>query len=134
VVCVNDNLDENVQSLHGGLGYRDQTAVSVVDHEIAVQSLGSVIIDTAGSVGDVSQNDNSATTKPFKNFSQKCREQLKTLGQLESHALCVLFPDLPNGLEDLEIVITGQETGGVLQLGVLKDFGGDLVEQSGVDY
>ena len=54
---VDADVDEDVEGFDLGYVYGDETAVGVVDEEITAHGSRGVVVDAAGSVGDVAHDE-----------------------------------------------------------------------------
>jgi hypothetical protein len=103
--------------------------MSIVDDQVTGQLPGGEVVDAAGPIGDIPQDDHlRAASEANKQLSQQGRETLESLRELQGHSTCTLLLDLPDTFMHFKVVIWGKAMQDGVEGGILQDFAGYGVE------
>lgn len=93
--------------------YRNKAAVAVVNKEIGAQGGGGEVVDAAGAVGDVSEDeDGGDVSEGGEDVGDGEGVEEEALGELEGHALGAHGEYAPHRFVDFEGVVGRQEGDG----------------------
>ena len=128
---VDADVDKDVEGLDLGDIDGDEAAVGVVDEQVAAESAGSVIINAAGAVGNVTHDQGlDARAELDEDVGDGGGEEEQALGHLEGDLFGAQGADAVDGLGDLKAVVGGQQRNGRLEVGILSNLLGDLVQEA----
>ena len=121
---------ENVENLDLGDVDGHKTQVRVVDDEVAVERPGRVVVDAAGAVRHVAHDNGLNLAKLLQNVRNHQRVNEKPFGHLERHARRAVLADVPHALVDLKVVVGRQKLDAFVEVWVVQNVLGDLVEHT----
>lgn len=76
--------------------------MTIVNEHITTESFGREIIDAAGTVCDIPQNDGFSLCELFDQITESASPHSQTFGQLEGYARDGMLANVPNGFVDFE--------------------------------
>lgn len=126
-IDVNGDVDEDVEAGDGGDVDRDEAAVAVVDEEVGAKRGGGEVVDAAGAVGDVAEDE--AVRGPAEGGDDVGEGEgihKEALGELEGDARRGRGANAPDALVDFEVVVGREEGYRGVEVGVVEDGVWDL--------
>lgn len=125
---VDCDLDEDVEHGDGGGIDGDEAAVAEVHEEVDVERARGEVVDAAGAVGDVAEDEAVGDGgEGGEDVGDDERVHEEALRELESDAGGVRGARAPDDFVDLEIVVGWEEGDGGVERGVVEEGVGDLV-------
>lgn len=122
MVDVDFDVDEDVEARDGGGIDGDEAAVTVVNEEIGAEGEGGEVVDAAGAVGDVAEDEAVGNGgEGGEDVGEDKRVHEEALGELEGDALGSRGEDAPDALVDLEVVVGRENGDGGVEKRVVED-------------
>lgn len=116
------DVDEDVEAGDGGGVDGDQAAVAVVDEEVGAEGGGRKVVNAAGAVGDIAEDEalgDGGEGGEYVGEDQGVHEE--AFRQLEGDALGVGGTNPPDALVDLKVVVGGEQGDGGVERCVFED-------------
>ena len=88
---------------------RTEARMTVVDHHIAAEGPGSVVVDAAGAVGDVAHDHALGAAEALDDIDNRTTVHEQSLRHLQRHPARPVLLDLRDRLGDLEAVVRREE-------------------------
>lgn len=126
---VDADVDEDVEGGEAGGGDRDEAGVAVVDEEVGLECGGSEVVEAAGAVGGVGEDEDvfGAGGGGAENVGEREGVHKEAIRELEGNTAGRRGDDAVDGLVDLEVVVEGEEGGGGFEGWVRQDLRRNLV-------
>ena len=109
MLIVDFNVDKHIEHLDLRSVDGHQAAMSIVHHQVGPERARCEIVDTAGSVGDVTHDEGLSIREALQNVCNGACKHEEALGELQGHTsgLCLSHP--PHRLVDFKIVVGGED-------------------------
>lgn len=128
-IGVNANVHENIEDREARGRDGDEAGVAIVDEEVGGECGGREVIEAAGAVGGVAEDEDfveASVGGRLEDVGDGKGVHEEAIGELERGATRAGRSDAVDGLMDLEVIVGRKEGGGGVDGGIGKDRLGDV--------